>query len=104
MELTLENILNLSRNPALIKALLEDCASSELFQIASYIDSQMNQWVRQEELVSQRTLYYRLLKRAYEMEGNTTEAEICSLILQRHDLRGRVEYWDREFYRQIAGI
>lgn len=104
MELTLENILTLSRNPSLIEVLLENTTSSELFTIVAYIDSQMNQWVQQKELVSQRTLYYRLLKRAYELDGNTTETELCRLILQRHDMRRRVETWDRDFYRQIAGI
>lgn len=75
--------------------------AEELFAIANEIDSKMNNWVRQQDIVAQRILYYRTLKNAYELKGSAYHVALYQYILKHHNMRTRVEVWQMNYYSQV---
>lgn len=75
-------------------------SSSELFAKAAEINNKMNQWVRQKDLIGQRSLYYQTLRLAYQEQGDEFQVALCTYILRHHNMRRRVETWELDFYKQ----
>ena len=76
--------------------------TKELWKQAEEINNNLNQWVRQKDLMAQRRLYYFTILQAYKLEKNTDMIKLYQYILQHHDMRTRVESYQMDYYKTQA--